>query len=633
MKSRGLWWSGTVLLLVVGAGVFWQLFARIFVHWDSAVFGDDGDGFFNLWVMMHNINPLREFSLASIFKGGTFYPSELSLLKSDTLFFPSEIYRLSRAWFDHPWGAYSMTVMTLSLMGFLAYIFFFRTVLQPMARNSRPAEIWFWSVAGALVTWFSAARLHYYHHFQNLSSFWLVLMVAFLIRFALHPSHRNGIAAALCFVLLNYSSQYFAILAACLILTYLVFFLASRGIGPSLTILREKGWSGFACGLLAMPIILSYALLVDIHVAFEGMWPVRVHASDFFTPLPYTPARDWLVSRGVELKVYNHENLGWYGTCLFLILVTGVTAWVLRRRDIPGALRRNSRSWIFVVTLALLAFPPGVGDAAVGLRLIILATASVFVVLMAGQFAGDKPGRVVPLLLLLFAVVAYGFAAGPSRHYGSLEENVSLWGIFNAVVPGLRRMRALGRMAPMGQIFLCGLSLVLILRIIRFRAVIKTAVVVLLLGSLYEQNYEPWITYPSDEVMFASADESLYFDDIDQPVLVLPSVPFQKNTAMMLYFLNFPGVHMINGYSGSSSPEFMRIMHLESSGAPTGEVLQAAAGFGARHLLLVKERLSPEKIAEIRRMFPGPEFENGRFLAFSLDRLHTVGRPELKPRG
>jgi len=77
--SSRTWFIGLLplgLLLTVVL-VFGNLyFSPVFEDLDNRIFGDQGDGYFNLWILEHNSSQFQSGDLAPILDGRIFYPDE-----------------------------------------------------------------------------------------------------------------------------------------------------------------------------------------------------------------------------------------------------------------------------------------------------------------------------------------------------------------------------------------------------------------------------------------------------------------------------------------------------------------------------------------------------------------------------
>jgi hypothetical protein len=218
----------------------------------------------------------------------------------------------------------------------------------------------------------------------------------------------------------------------------------------------------------------------------------------------------------------------------------------------------------------------------------------------------------------LCAVVTYGIALGPYEGCLGHRANPSIWGFCSMFLPGVANMRAVGRLAVVGQGFVLALVFLLLLRHIagaRHRLLVVGGAGLIFVQFVEQldakanwQRYDIRATTPAE-------DEAKWFNRASGPILAVPTNPFHRNAQFMLYFGGFPHLSLMNGYSAHSSTTWDAIMRLgQEREEGSEEQIQFAEGRGARCIVAAKGMMDGARTEELRR---GPRrilFENDRLL-------------------
>lgn len=615
-------WGAAFLLLAAG---LYLTFEPIWHGWGQLFFGDDGDGLFNLWVLEDNFRAFAAGSWRQIWDGGIYYPEHAhSKLMSDTLLVPSALYSLLRLMGGSQLAAYNTLVLLLVLLAWVCHWGFFHLVWR-LGRGKVLGSAFYPLVPLlATITNFSMGRNLYLVHFQNLSGFWATGVAVCGALFVATRQSRWLAAQLLCFVFVNYSTQYFGVMSfVFLLLTGLVLWWRFGG-GELLALAKRNAWLVVAGVALIGPLVWQYGKVV-----LGGHNPIHVVATlqafSLVTPIAHSLAFDWAQWLGIPLAGVNHEAVGYLG---WGVLVIAIALIVANRKFLSRSCVKIGRSrwfWGFVAV--------AVAISALRLWRMWLVWPAFLVLVwyvhLSGAFVVRRVRlQLVPLVYLVLAVIAaYGTAFGPSRFFDGLLPNPSLWGVMEFFTPGYIKMRAVGRMAPLGF----GLLLMALLwwLLYHLRQQPQHRQRLWLLGALAffslagaEHLARPYVNGPQFN-WHPQADERAFFATIDAPVVVFPVQPWHQNTYTMLYFGEL-GLPVINGYSGRMAGVFDLIMDGSGGGEPSLRQLRTSAVVGVKYGVNWKPRFGQNQPP--RQLPAGCQivFENERFQVFSIP--ESLGR-------
>jgi len=223
-------------------------------------------------------------------------------------------------------------------------------------------------------------------------------------------------------------------------------------------------------------------------------------------------------------------------------------------------------------------------------------------------------------MLALLSLAAFGIAFGPHPGYLDTPVNPSLWGLFSSFTPGLMNMRAVERLAVVGQGILLAVAFILLLTCLykanRLRKMAMfffcaTAFFQLLDTSTIRASsykYDWGVVTPSDE-------EARFFSQLKGSILFIPSTQFHDNTLSMNYFQSFQNLYLMNGYSARSTPIWDEIMRLGTHhGEGSAQQLELAFAFGVDYLVASRCWLNASVIERLKTEHDSVLFENDRFL-------------------
>ncbi len=584
------------------------------------IWGDSGDGLFAIWVLRHGADWWR--GLAPLADGRIFWPhNAFSFLWSELYLLPAPMYALLQKLTISSFAAgYSLGVL-LSLAGFSACVFFVGQVLAALHEPEEPPPPCWVQPLVAYLAWFSISMLQVYK-IQIVSSFWLLIMAGAML--AYRRTNRGVwmlvIWASLTAVFL--SSSYFAAAGAVLFAAWawVEWFRDPAGwwrhflkLWPAL--LLGAGLMGAVVLLLARPGVQRYTPEYINSMALG--WTDLVRPREDFT-------RAWMNRMNIgpsTAPVNIGAFLGWGW------ILTAV-AWLFRaRRDVWAALCRLVRSPLFLgIAVVLLLSQLKVRE--IRPVMAVLGFIAVGVALLAAGAQVGRSGRAVPRryaigLLAFFSVLLYGIALGPSIWYVREPFHPSVWAVLRITVPGVGAMRAVDRMAVVAQMFGWGLLLALLGRESVTAARPRArywALALLLPAALQVIDQLPahaCATVQDERAVTPTHTERVFWETKTGVAVVLPAGPMYRNTTPMLYFQNFPGIVLINGYSGRST-DLMDGLIQAGRVLGEGSVKQVTLceQAGAEWIVLRRPKIPAGRIEALRQSGRRLVFDDERFAVF-----------------
>ena len=556
-------WSGR------GKAVAWLLFAVGLwcLGWhlhlgggtlDAAgvIYGDKGDGLFNLWVLEH----LRLHAPTRLDEPGIFWPlQQQAFFWSDNLLVPGCLYRLCYSLSSNLFAAYMHTAWLMSAILFGLLVWFFREIEVVTLRAGRApfrGGAWLYPCL-AYVACFSQNRIMYLGRFQTLSSMWLVLLLIAGVRYLRAYRRRDLLLLAGAETLALYSAPYDGLLGALLIMLCGGCLLVRPGFRWGEWLRHHGPWL-----LLFLP--STVWIVMQYQRAGTVSYPLEEIAARSLTPLNLVvPICGWsrvVWERWLEGALPGLWPGGFMGSGV--LLASGIAVLM----GLHGAWQRK---WL-----------SGLGATLREWR--------------------QSAGGVALLFLVAALVVSLALASGSSGRGPSLLEGL------RPLLPGFASLREPIRFTPTAQTIWIGLLLAGWLRLAVLRPA-RPLAMLLLIGVLGLQFSETMgvrakTTRLFEEELMLSAEERTAFAALSGTVLMVPSAPFQLNVRNQFFLQPLPDLMTVNGYSGRSSPLFSRLMELEANqGILSEDQVEVAAASGIDYLVVVKYYLSAEQLALARQ--------------------------------
>jgi hypothetical protein len=549
------------------------------------VFGDTGDGLFNLWILEHvRINMFRGW--AALSDGRILHPATDTFWFSDNLLTLSPPYLLARMLGASLLTAgYLTSLFWLFVQVFAAWWLFSEVRKSVSGRVPNPGTRWdVLSPLLALTVTFVPARMWGLQHFQNHALvFWL-----FCAGCALHHLRTRTTASCLgigtAWACLLASSPYYAIMGLFPLVGWGLCLLSDPETDWRRLVLRQLPF-WLPIGLLVIPVALEYLGAGTPGYLREELVRHAWRPVDLLPPIrggnPHGYPGIWLVICGGSV-------LGW---ALWHFRSTLIN--VFKRWEVLGVAAGWGISFLkikeFYAVTVWLRMAVQLG--AVGLSVFWL------------RRRGSAASRALFFLIILLLGVG-GTALGPGTFFRSQEVDPSIWGMLNAVVPGYGGMRNLIRFAPL--LTVCGGALVLGLTTLMPRPALRLAVGVVLGLGLVETQ---WFSVPRTGVDPASIKlepgPARFFQEQKGVLLVVPSEPFHRNTVPMLRWQRFRNLRLVNGYSGRLTEKFSAVMRAEERYGP-GSVphLEAAHAAEADWVLFRKDGMTASGRTTVMGRYP-----------------------------
>ncbi len=618
------------LLLIIPLGIVLFLLGA-YLHLggfsvpSGTIYGDDGDGFFNIWVMDHAVRSIKHGG-TDLLDGRIFWPENRdAFLWSDNLFVPAGVFAFFRVASENVLDAFRLTALALSLLGFAAYFFMFYLICF-IARRTLPGVprlIFITVPVFSYLATFSASRLIYYAHFQNLSSLWLPVMVGGALGYW---HYRGRIFFALMVipeVLLLYSTPYFAVLGLCFLFAW--FLLQScLELREIPRIIRQNLPVLIVSLLLFFPLAFLYTRIEKNIFTAEYVHQMGMKIFHLYTP-PAGPLKKLYESILPPLSGIPHESPAYLGIGVILA-GAAIIIWRLPSlwQWLTGMIRKP---WFWFLLTASLIVGLSRGEwqeYTCWAGAFILGTVLVLYAKGMARRARKSPLALPAAYIALTAFFAYGLASGPRSQFIGQPINPSLWGLAAFFIPGAASMRAVGRMAVIGQGLIFALFLLTLCYLysnLKRRGRITLSIVTVILISLQFLEGLPSraiVNRYNPDNLAPTREEKAYFSGLSGPVAVFPTLPFQASTRPMLYFTNFPGICLMNGYSSRSTALWDRAMGLGRIWRePTEEQMAFLEEQGAGCFILWKSLINWRAIQAVREGRRPILFENERFLVIS----------------
>lgn len=554
------------------------------------IFGDEGDGLFNLWILEH-VRAAAPHGWAALSDGRIFWPENAGAFWwSDNLLFPAALHALLVTLTGDILTAYILSALVLSFFGFLIhgalYVFILRIVRE--AYPSVPGAVMWLAPAGAYAAAFSIVRIGDMVHYQTLVSPFLALMVLGGLDVLVSGRTRGIVLMGAGLLAVMYSTPYFALLGVCLVAVWVLFLAATRGGVTSMAV--RGGWILALLALLLAPV--AWAYLGGQHVEH---------------------LREEVLKRAVEplALVWPGNRDAYLGTGLALGLVAGAVALLARWRAPLAAWLTDRRVLAGLALFALTLVNAGELKPWSGAVRLAVLVAGLVALLMWARCRGPSPVTLAIAFPAACSALVFAIASGPSTFYRPGQFDPGAWSLAAILLPGFDSIRDLQRFVPVGQGLLLGSLLGLAAAAMgvangRWRLVVAAAAMALLLF----QSIEAW---PSKAIrtpihpdhLRLTAEEQEAAAALNGPMLVLPTRPFHRNTFTMLTWMHSPGVTLVNGYSGRPSEVFADLMRLEELHGPASDPqIELALGLGVRYLCLVADRIPADRMHGLRQRFP-----------------------------
>lgn len=570
--------SATAGLLASRGGVFRESPAH-------TVFGDTGDGLFNLWILEHvRVNFFQGW--AALSDGRILHPATDTFWLSDNLLTLSPPYMLARLCGGSVFtSGYLTSVFWVFAQVFAVWWMFseVRRAVDPELPKVGSG----WDVLSpllALVVTFAPARMWSLQHFQNHAMVFWILCAGCALHDLRTRNTLSCLGIGLAWTCLLASSPYYAIAG--------LFPLAGWGLcllSDPETDWRRLVFRQLPCwlplGLIVIPVALEYLGAGTPGYLREELVRHAWRPVDLLPPIrggnPHGYPGIWLVICGGSVLT----GAVWHFRSP---LRQAFARWEVKALAAGWGISFLKIKEFYAVTVWLrMAVQLG----AVGLSVFWL------------RRRGSAASRALFFLIILLLGVG-GTALGPGTFFRSQEVDPSIWGMLNAVVPGYGGMRNLIRFAPL--LTVCGGALVLGLTTLMPRPALRLAVgVVLGLGLVETQWFSVPRTGVDPALIKLEPGPARFFQEQKGVLLVVPSEPFHRNTVPMLRWQRYRTLRLVNGYSGRPTEIFSAVMRAEERyGRGSVPHLEAAHAAEADWVLFRKDGMTASGRTAVMGRYP-----------------------------
>jgi hypothetical protein len=571
--------SGPVAVCVFG----FLLWSRMGVGRDvpgQTVFGDTGDGWFNLWILEHlRLNLLQGW--AALSDGRILHPATATFWYSDNLLTLSPPYLLLRGLGWTRLAAVYGTSVFWMVAAFASGWWLFSEVRRSAVEDAEKAPgAWLPPWLSLAVVVAMPARIMGVQHFQNHALVYVILLSAFALVNLRTRSCASFFAMGACQFALVASAPYYALLGMMVLMGWCIgFFL------PSSFDMRRMWERCAVCalpwGLACIPFALAYHRTGTPEYAREELVRQAWRWTDLLSP-----------ALGGRVQAY--------GGLWFTILVAGsilifLWAFSLKWRTKPFR--------IAVLLVALWAFSSlkvkEIYLITSGLRLVVQISAVVCLVVWAGR-SGRVWARTV-LGLGLGGVFILGVAMGPETFYGERGIDPSIWSMLHTVLPGVGSMRGLLRIMPAGAVMIVAAVFALAvawgrrMRLIVWNGI---ALVIVVISLVELRSLEaPRMKVNPQELSFTSEQQNA-FAQLAGVMVEVPAAPSHRNTGAMLRWQPFRDLRLVNGYTGRRTDAFDAVISAENHhGRGSPEQMEAAQAASA-DWLCIRRAWVPNEVEE-----------------------------------
>jgi hypothetical protein len=572
MTTRFLLLNGIAFLI----GCAWH-FHEIFAALGSAVI-DRGDSLFNLWILRHFSANFDAFHFNNFWVTNIYWPENAqALFFSDLLLFPALIFHGIIKIAPNFLAAYNATALVLTIMGWYLYsvVFWKIRILAAEKTQISAAAADVLAIYFLYLAFFSVSRSYHYWHFQNLSSFWFLL--AFVGVWRLFSGKNFGISMiAAAYLLLIVTVPYFAILTVIIGLLCGLLFLFSKG--P--LYLWQKSKADLA--LAALLFLTSLPIVAKYSRPASGDQPVFFHASgisrqDFFELFPHTPLHDF-AQKHFTIHHGNIEAPAYLG--FSLIVCFFIYFFLLRRNNsgtsFSGEYKDYAREILYFILCNIAVWMAALISGQLIYKLFLCGILWGFYIRLFYKtvlaIRAHRDSYYIPLLLFL-TITIYALAFGAAYEDKFSRFDPSIAGFFAQFIPGFHKLRAIGRYVHFGYVFLMALFLFGIIRTWkpgwRQKSPILFGALILFAGL---QVFETKTGIPAQHISRAelepNPEERQVLGSLHGTGFTLPSKHWEESVYPMNYFVGYPGIKLVNGYSGGITRLFEAILEAGKTSIP-----------------------------------------------------------------
>ncbi len=330
-------WVGIAVTLFASLIFFMPILGRL------GTYSEGGDAMFNAWLMARNHHCILQQGCPDYTTSNMYYPHQDSMLYSETEL-SAAVLTLPLHFIDkNPIFAYNVwTILSFFFSGLFMYM---------LARYlSKGNELV--SVAAGLIFEFAPIKMASVAHLQNLSIFYMPLIILLLLKYFAKPKTRYLVMLFVALVLQFYASWYQMVFVLIPVAIFIVIFGLNKGKGNLRSAVR-LGAVTFGAILATIPLAIEYVQFSKVSNAGFGILDQVKYSSslnDYI--IPYSGAAFgkiyYAINPAAQHNSYNPDSFAYMGLALIVVtlLVVGFT---LRKK----VLLRNVMHRNLVVALVL----------------------------------------------------------------------------------------------------------------------------------------------------------------------------------------------------------------------------------------------------------------------------------------
>lgn len=552
----------------------------------QTIFGDEGDGYFNLWVLEHvRLEAPRGGN--ALADARIMHPETGTYWFSDNLIMLSPPYILLRgSGFTRIASIYYVHIFWWTASFFAGWWMFIEIRRTLEADTVSGWGAWMAPWLSLALVWLPA-RLEGLKHFQSHALVFLLLETTFAMLFLRRRSTVSLVGMAACQFALIASAPYYGVLGILVLTAWGLTLCTDPHLDIRRLLLRKMPWV-LPWVAACFPIATAYMKHETPVYNHEGLLPRAWQLSDLLPP-----------SMGGRLEAYP----GLWMSAAFLL----AGCWLVRKH----AYLFRQFSWrregillvIFALTLlkvkelyALTSF------LRLGLQIWMM------ILLLRNVRHKNKTSSRGKLLLFLAGLFIIGTAKGPGNFYGADALDPSVWGIFSTWVPGIKSMRGLMRIMPAAAFMFAGLLYAMALSQQKGGNLFlwNTGALALLTLALVEPRGQkaPRSSVDPMEINLTESQEG-FFSTLQGVLLDVPSAPLHGNPKTMLRWQPYRNIRLINGYSGRSTAQLDEIISVENRhGRASVEQVRIAREAGTDWLVLRRAWVYDEKEKVLASTYP-----------------------------
>lgn len=571
-------WIGTAVILFATLVFFWPLI----IHAGS--YSEGGDAMFNAWTLARDQHCILRQDCPNYADANIYFPHKDTMYYSETQL-SAGLLTLPLYLINHnPVFSYNIfTVISFFFGGWFMYLL--------AKRLSKGNELY--SVLAGLVFEFAPFKMAAISHLQNLSIFYLPLIVLLVLKFVERPVKKIGWALFAVLALQFFASWYQMVFVLMALLVLVGGMYLFKLVKPRTALLI--GLVTLAAALTTLPLAKGYVHFSKQNQATFDMGQQITYSSslaDYAVPNAGTLLGKayYHVRPHAQVNSYNPDSYSYHGIILYAVAIcVGVIAWRKRKSGKQG--RTRYQMLLVFVALGVVGFIVSLGP----------------VLKLKGDYS-----------------------------YADVTDGLKLviplpWILVDKLLPQLQFIRAVGRASVLLLFALCCLLALFPVYAakekfyIHYRRAIGCIVVLLVIielmpahtMSLAGSSYNYQFTIPKVYAFISQHKDInnlvIIASDKDYPGATIPT-----ERAEQVMWTGYDNKNVFNGYSGYTPPEYFT-QYDDFVDFHPDDVAKMKA-LGLRYVLVDKQlsTSNPSLPSQVAQALPHKVYEDGRYALFKI---------------